>query len=82
MSRYYTRACNFFYGKISEKLVNSKVTLPLNGNKKISFNQIEILNRKSCKKLFINEVKFLPKDLKKNIKLDLKLITKKKVLRI
>ena len=78
MLRYYTRACNFFYGKISENLINSGTTLPLNGNSKISFNQIEILTRKSYKRIFINEIKFLSKNLKKKIKLDLKLITKKK----
>ena len=33
MKKYYTRACNFFYGKLSIKLVNQKETFPLRGNK-------------------------------------------------
>ena len=47
MEKYYTRVCNFYYGKLSTKLVEQKKTLPLNGNKEISFNKIEIISRKS-----------------------------------
>ena len=43
MEKYYTRVCNFYYGKLSTKLVEQKKTLPLNGNKEISFNKIEII---------------------------------------
>ena len=43
MKKYYTRACNFAYGKSSIELVRKKKNLPLNGNKKISFGKIEIL---------------------------------------
>ena len=50
MKKYYTRACNFFYGKSSVKLVNQKKTFPLRGNKEISFNKIEIISRDSKKK--------------------------------
>ena len=78
MKRYYTRACNFYYGKESKYLVNKKKTLPLNNNKEISFNSIEIISRKSKKKILINNLKSLPKLLKKKIKLDLKTITSKK----
>ena len=35
MTRYYTRACNFYYGRISKILVNKKKTLPLNNNKEM-----------------------------------------------
>ena len=42
MSRYYTRVCNFYYGKQSKKLVKKKKTLALNGNDKISFDEIEL----------------------------------------
>ena len=42
MITYYTRACNFYYGNLSKKLVKAKQTLPLCGNKEISFDQIEI----------------------------------------
>ncbi len=78
MKRYYTRACNFYYGKESKYLVNKKKTLPLNNNKEISFGFIEIISRKSKKKISINNLKNLPKLLKKKIKLDLKTITSKK----
>ena len=35
MRRYYTRACNFYYGNESKLLVNKKKSIPLNGNKNI-----------------------------------------------
>ena len=50
MKRYYTRACNFYYGSESKSLVEKKKTLPLSGNKEISFNYVEIISRKSKKK--------------------------------
>ncbi len=45
MKKYYTRACNFFYGAISKKLIKNNSTLPLCGDNSISFNQIEIFTR-------------------------------------
>ena len=45
MTKYYTRACNFFYGQDSRKLVKKKLTLPLCNDSSISFNQIEIFSR-------------------------------------
>ena len=78
MTRYYTRACNFYYGRISKILVNKKKTLPLNNNKEISFDKIEIISRKSKKKILINNLNNLPKLLKKKIRFDLKNITSKK----
>jgi len=53
MKRYYTRVCNFYYGKESELLVNKKKSIPLNGNKKLSFDHIEIITRNSKKKIKI-----------------------------
>ena len=50
MLRYYTRACNFYYGHKSKFLVNKKKALCLTGNQAISFDQIEIITRKSKKK--------------------------------
>ena len=38
MEKYYTRACNFYYGNYSQRLINKKKTLPLSGNSKISFD--------------------------------------------
>ncbi len=78
MTRYYTRACNFYYGNESKILVSKKKSLPLNNNKEISFNHIEIISRKSKKKFSINKLNNLPKYLKKQIILDLKNITSKK----
>ena len=71
MKKYYTRACNFFYGVNSKKLVKDKLTLPLCGNNSISFNQIEIFirNKKKIKSKII--VKGRPKEIEiifKNIK--------------
>ena len=78
MRRYYTRACNFYYGKESKILINNKKSLPLNGNKKISFDSVEIISRKSRRKILIKDLDKLPKLLKKNIKFDLGIITSKK----
>ena len=78
MTRYYTRACNFYYGKISKNLIKDKKSLPLNGNKEISFDQIELISRNSKKKIKINKLINLPKILKKKVTQDLKYITSKK----
>ena len=77
MKKYYTRVCNFYYGNKSIKLINQKKTLPLNGNKEISFDQIEILSRNSKKLINIKDIKKLSIFLKKKIIKDLKLITRK-----
>ena len=77
MKKYYTRACNFAYGKSSIELVRKKKNLPLNGNKKISFGQIEILTRTSIKIIDLKDIKKLPKSLKEKINKDLKIIIKK-----
>ena len=78
MTRYYTRVCNFYYGKNSVNLVNSKISLPLNGNKFISFDEIEIITRNSKKKIKIDKIKYLPVDIKKKINKDIKIISSKK----
>ena len=56
----------------SKKLVSKKKSLPLNGNKEISFDHIEIISRKSKKKISINNLNRLPKLLKKQIITDIK----------
>ena len=78
MSRYYTRACNFYYGNQSKTLVSKKKAIPLHQIKEISFDQIEIITRKFKKKILINEIKNLPRELKKKIYLDIKKIKSKK----
>ena len=78
MIRYYTRACNFYYGKESKILLSKKKTFPLIGLQEISFDHIEIITRKSKKKIYIKDVKKLSKSLQKQIIFDLKKITYKK----
>ena len=67
MRRYYTRVCNFYYGEESKKLVKQKKSLPLNGNKNISFDHIEIISRNSKKTIPLSKVNSLSKSLKKQI---------------
>ena len=55
-------------------------TIPLNGIKEISFDQIEIITRNSKKKIFVNQIKYLPKLIKKKINYDLKKIKSIEVL--
>ena len=78
MLRYYTRACNFYYGKESKNLVNKKKSIPLHQFKEISFDQIEIITRKSKKKISVHKIKELPKKLRNKINLDLNKIKSKK----
>jgi len=77
MKKYYTRVCNFAYGKSSIKLVNKKKNLPLNGNKELSFSKVEIITQESKKIIDLTDIKKLPKSLREKIDKDLKIITKK-----
>jgi len=77
MKKYYTRVCNFAYGKTSINLVNKKKNIPLNGNKELSFGQIEIITRDSKKIIDLKDIKRLPKSLSEKIGEDLKIIKKK-----
>ena len=45
MRKYYTRACNFYHGRIAKSLTQSKKALPLNGKKDLAFDSIEIFIR-------------------------------------
>ncbi|MFL2853845.1 MAG: dihydropteroate synthase [Candidatus Pelagibacter sp.] len=78
MLKYYTRACNFYYGDHSTLMVNKRLSLPLNGNHKISFDTIELITRKKKKKIHISKLNLLSKVLKKKVQSDIKNITKKK----
>ena len=78
MLRYYTRACNFYYGSKSKLLVKKKKSIPLSGNNQISFDQIELISRKSKKKIFISELSKVSKFKLRQIKQDLKKISSKK----
>ena len=78
MPKYYTRACNFYYGKSSLEMLRKKKALPLHGNKELSFDTVEILSKKKKRKISINNINSLSVDLKKKLKEDLKKITKQK----
>jgi len=77
MKKYYTRVCNFTYGKSSVKLVNQKKTLRLNGFKEISFSQIEVISRDSKKIIDLKDIKKLSKSLRVKIERDIKIIIRK-----
>ena len=77
MKKYYTRVCNFAYGKSSIELVNKKKNLPLNGDNEFSFSQIEIISRDSKKIIDLNNIRKLPKSLREKINKDLKTVIKK-----
>ena len=82
MKRYYTRACNFYYGSFSKKLVKKKLALPLCGNQDISFDKIEIFLRNgskiSSKIIDIKKIKYLPNTIKKKVLFDIKKIVSKR----
>ena len=82
MIKYYTRACNFYYGGLSKKLVKKKKALSLCGNKEISFDQVEIFLRNkrkvTSKVINIKKVNSLPKSIRIKVLLDIKKITRKR----
>ena len=78
MIKYYTRACNFYYGSISKEKIKKKLSLPLNGNYLISFDNIEIITKKNKKKIHIKEIENQNIKIKNKIKQDINIITGKK----
>ena len=78
MPRYYTRACNFYFGKQSKILVKKKQSISLHQIKEISFDHVEIITRKKIRKISINKIRNLSKKLKTKISSDLKKIKTKK----
>ena len=68
MLKYYTRACNFYYGKTSTDMVKKKLAFPLHGNRELSFDTIEILSRKKTRKINIKKINSLSSGLKKRLK--------------
>ena len=81
MVKYYTRACNFYLGSVSKEKVKKKQSIPLHGHNFISFDTIEVLSRKSFKRIDVKKINKLNKSLKKKILLDIKKISKKKIFR-
>jgi len=55
MIKYYTRACNFYYGSISKEKIRKKLSIPLHGNELISFDTIEIISRKNIKRINVTK---------------------------
>ncbi len=83
MRKYYTRPCNFYYGKNAADLIKAKKALPLSGNQNIAFSKIEIfsrIKRNIIKSEFhqINEINSLNKKKSSVIKKDLIKITAKR----
>ena len=78
MNKYYTRACNFYYGTASKILKKKKKSIPLNGYNFISFDKIEIIHRKKSKIINLKDISKLPNILKNKVKRDLKNLKKKK----
>ena len=81
MNKYYTRACNFYYGKNSKTNIKNKISIPLNGNNFISFDKIEIIKRNGSKIIDFKSINKLSKNLKIKINKHLKNIKKKKLLK-
>ena len=69
MRKYYTRACNFYYGSNSIELIKRKKALPLCGNKKIAFDKLEVftrINKKVSSKIIkLKDINLQKKNLKK-----------------
>ncbi len=78
MLKYYTRACNFYFGQTSKEKVKKKLAIPLHGNKLISFDTIEILTRKNIKRIHINRINKIQTKIKKKVSSDIKKISRKK----
>ena len=82
MNKYYTRACNFYYGSQAKILIKKKQALPLCGENKIAFDEIEIFTRKKNKIassfIHIKNIKNFNKKKQKIIRSHLKNITSKR----
>ena len=78
MNKYYTRACNFYYGTASKTYIKKRKSIPLNGHTYISFDKIEIINRKKNKIINLKDISKLPNKIKNKVNKDLKNIKKKK----
>ena len=78
MQKYYTRACNFYYNKTSREKVKKKISLPVCGNKSLSFDTIEIITRTNKKKINIRSIKNLPSKIKKKVLIDINNILRAK----
>ncbi|MBL6857089.1 MAG: dihydropteroate synthase [Pelagibacteraceae bacterium] len=79
MRKYYTRACNFYYGTKAQNFIEKKLALPLCGNKSLAFDHIEILSRKNKSKVIhIKKINLLNKVVKHIVQDDIKKIVTKR----
>ncbi len=78
MLKYYTRVCNFHFGRSSKEKIKKKIAIPLNNDNAISFDSIEIITRKNKKKIHIKDIKKQSFKIKKKIKKDIITVKKKK----
>ena len=82
MKKYYTRACNFYYGINANLLIKKKIALPLCGNNNIAFDKVEVISRKNNKILSkiikLNKIDTLNISCRKKVKQDLKKIVSKR----
>ena len=78
MNKYYTRACNFYYGSVSKIHIKKKKSIPLCGYNNISFDKIEIIDKKKSKIINLKDISKLPNKLKNKVNRDLKNIKKKR----
>ena len=78
MQKYYTRACNFYFGKTSKQKIKKNLSLALNGNNSISFDSVEVISKTSKQITNIKNINKLPSEIKKKVLHDLKKICKKK----
>ena len=79
MIKYYTKACNFYFGSISKEKIKKRQSIPLHGNNLISFDTVEILTRNKKRKINIQNINRLEKKIKRKILFDIKKISKKKI---
>ncbi len=69
------------YGSNATSLIKLKKALPICGNKKLAFSNVEIIIRAKkykFKKIDINQIKYLPTKIKKNVLKNMRNITKKR----
>ena len=78
MIKYYTKACNFYFGSISKEKIKKRLSIPLHGDNLISFDTVEILTRNKKRKINIQNISRLEKKIKKKYYLILNKFQKKK----
>lgn len=81
MQKIYVRPMSLSYGLNAYNLIKSKKALPICGNKKLAFSNIEIINRgkkNKFKSINITEIKNLPTHIKKTVLRKIGNISKKR----